>query len=87
MAGAAGGGMVGTGSIPDEAFLAVAGVDQALSRLEEKLGFLLPLLQSHDLLRTLSPLHRAAAFLSISKALNAVFTGTRLPVCAREIKK
>jgi hypothetical protein len=55
--------------------IAIANVAEHLAALEEKLSLLLPLLQHPDLLPSLSPLHRAAAFLSISKSLNTVFTG------------
>ena len=68
-------GMDSHGSIPEETMIAIANVAQHISGLEEKLSLLLLLLESPDIIQSLSPLHRAGAFLSISKSLNTLFTG------------
>ncbi|KAI5063129.1 hypothetical protein GOP47_0021676 [Adiantum capillus-veneris] len=57
----------------EEALAAVARVSSELESVEEHLQKFLPLLQQPSTLASLPPLHRSAAFLSLSKTLNALF--------------
>lgn len=56
-----------------EVTAAVVSVAEELQTLEQCLQALLPLLHDPSTLAALPPLHRAASFLSLSKALNALF--------------
>eukprot|EP00250_Pteridium_aquilinum_P010277 c19263_g1_i1 orf=159-725(+) len=57
----------------EEGLVAVASVSEELDSLERRLQGLFSLLHDPSILAALPPLHRAAAFLSLSKALNALF--------------